>query len=80
MGPERNPDIGAQDPGSKALQGVSKVVEDCAAGVAPVHPWGPAVRAGHSYRSHLAVGCANAGYLLVEFIQLSLELLQLLPL
>lgn len=31
-------------------------------------------------RPHLAVGCANAGHFLVQFIQLGLELLQLLPL
>lgn len=50
----------------------------------PGHPWGRAVRTGFVRAgcggAHLAVGCANAGHLLVEFIQLSLELLQLLPL
>lgn len=51
-----------------------------AAGRAPGHPWGTDVRARCPCRAHLAVGYANAGHLPVQFVQLSLELLQLLPL
>ena len=40
----------------------------------------PVLRAGCVCGTHLAVGGANAGHLLVEFNQFSLELLQLLPL
>lgn len=81
--PKRNPEVGtlgkcfkAQDPESGTLQGWAGAAE----GRAPGHSWGPDMRAGCPCEAHLAVGCANARHLLVEFIQLHLELLQLLPL